>query len=300
MQVQRTLVKSPPELWAELSDPAALAKHLFELGEIRITRVTPETTVAWEGEHASGTVEMSASGWGTKVVLTAKRAAVEAAAEPEPTPAPTGWRPFVAPKLAIPPVAERAPEPVPEPEPEPVPEVPAPAPTPAPDPAPLAEPEPDPAPEPEATPEPPAAAETPRRPGFFARMFGRKAEPARIAPQAPAAPVAVAEETSVPDSEPIKGPVAAGIPDPSPPPMPLPGPGPGPSPTPDPVPPTPAPDPTPAPAPNPTPAPGPDPSPPQIHAEPDEEPDTGPDVEAVLTGVLDTLGAAHHRPFSRS
>ena len=36
-EVRRTLVKSPPELWAELSDPTALGRHLGELGEIRIT-----------------------------------------------------------------------------------------------------------------------------------------------------------------------------------------------------------------------------------------------------------------------
>jgi hypothetical protein len=40
-EVQRTLVKSPPELWAELGDPASLARHLGELGEIRVTRVEP-------------------------------------------------------------------------------------------------------------------------------------------------------------------------------------------------------------------------------------------------------------------
>ena len=51
-EVQRTLVKSPPELWAELSDPDALARHLSELGEIRITRVEPEEKVEWE---AAGT-----------------------------------------------------------------------------------------------------------------------------------------------------------------------------------------------------------------------------------------------------
>ena len=50
-QVQRTLVKSPPELWAELSDPAALARHLGELGEIRITRVEPERRVEWTAEQ---------------------------------------------------------------------------------------------------------------------------------------------------------------------------------------------------------------------------------------------------------
>jgi hypothetical protein len=69
--VQRTLVKSPPELWAEVSDAAALARHLGEFGEIRITRLEPETTVVWEGERASGTVELEKSGWGTKVTLTA-------------------------------------------------------------------------------------------------------------------------------------------------------------------------------------------------------------------------------------
>ena len=46
-----TLVKSPPELWAELSDPETLARHLGEFGEIRITRTEPETAVAWEGEQ---------------------------------------------------------------------------------------------------------------------------------------------------------------------------------------------------------------------------------------------------------
>jgi hypothetical protein len=99
VQANRTLVKSPPELWAELSDIESLAGHLGELGEIRITRTDPETTVAWEGENARGTVEIEASGWGTKVTLTAELE------EPEPEPEP-----------------EPQPEPEPEPEPEPVPE----------------------------------------------------------------------------------------------------------------------------------------------------------------------------------
>jgi hypothetical protein len=72
-EVQRTLVKSPPELWAEVSDPASLARHLGELGEIRITRAEPEKLVEWEAEAASGTVVIKASGWGTKVTLTATR-----------------------------------------------------------------------------------------------------------------------------------------------------------------------------------------------------------------------------------
>jgi hypothetical protein len=48
-----------------------LARHLGEFGEIKITRLEPETTVAWEGEHASGTVRLEPSGWGTQVTLTA-------------------------------------------------------------------------------------------------------------------------------------------------------------------------------------------------------------------------------------
>ena len=72
VEVHRRLVKSPPELWAELSDVEGLARHLGEFGEIRITRTDPETTVAWEGERARGTVEIEPSGWGTKVTLSAE------------------------------------------------------------------------------------------------------------------------------------------------------------------------------------------------------------------------------------
>jgi hypothetical protein len=71
-EASRTLVKSPPELWAECSDAGSLARHLGEFGEITITRLEPETTVAWEGEHASGTVRIEPSGWGTRVTLTAQ------------------------------------------------------------------------------------------------------------------------------------------------------------------------------------------------------------------------------------
>jgi hypothetical protein len=84
-EASRTLVKSAPELWAECSDAASLARHLSgPFGEIRITRLEPETTVAWEGERVSGTVRLEPSGWGTRVTLTATPAAVP---EPEPPPA---------------------------------------------------------------------------------------------------------------------------------------------------------------------------------------------------------------------
>lgn len=66
----RTLVKSAPELWAVCSDVDMLAQHLGAFGEIRITRLIPESTVAWEGERASGTVQIQPAGWGTRVTVT--------------------------------------------------------------------------------------------------------------------------------------------------------------------------------------------------------------------------------------
>lgn len=70
---QRTLVKSPPELWAEISDAPSLARRLSAFGEVRIARKDPETAVAWEGASVRGTVELAASGWGTRVTITAER-----------------------------------------------------------------------------------------------------------------------------------------------------------------------------------------------------------------------------------
>jgi hypothetical protein len=151
LQASRTLVKSPPELWAELSELESLARHLGEFGEIRITQVDPESRVEWEADRASGTVRLEPSGWGTRVVLTVLTPEpVEPAPEPEPV------------------VAQPEPEPVAaEPEPEPEPEA---APerkrgwfarlfrrTPPPVPEPVAvEPEPEPEPQPEPDPEPSA------------------------------------------------------------------------------------------------------------------------------------------------
>jgi hypothetical protein len=87
-EVQRTLVKSPPELWAEISDPEALARHLGEFGEIRITRVQPEQKVEWEAPEASGSILIKPSGWGSKLKLTVTRELGEAGAGIEPDRAP--------------------------------------------------------------------------------------------------------------------------------------------------------------------------------------------------------------------
>jgi hypothetical protein len=83
-EVQRTLVKSPPELWAEISDPEALARHLGEFGEIRITRVQPEQKVEWEAPAASGSIVIKPSGWGTKVKLTVTRELSETGTATDP------------------------------------------------------------------------------------------------------------------------------------------------------------------------------------------------------------------------
>jgi hypothetical protein len=135
-EASRTLVKSTPELWAECSDAASLSRHLGAFGEIRITKLEPETAVAWEGDDVRGTVTLEQSGWGTRVVLTATAEGREEPVVPEA-------------ELVEEPRAETAaaPEPDPAPEPEPASEA-------------------EPAPEPEPVPE-----ETPRA-GFFARLFG--------------------------------------------------------------------------------------------------------------------------------
>jgi hypothetical protein len=117
LTAKRTLVKSPPELWEELSEVERLAKHFGAFGEIKITKLEPEHTVAWEGEHGSGTVSIEPSGWGTKVTLHAElsEAPEASTAEPEEPKAPTAEReePEAA---AEPESAPEASEPEPQPE----------------------------------------------------------------------------------------------------------------------------------------------------------------------------------------
>jgi hypothetical protein len=235
LQASRTLVKSPPELWAELSDLGALARHLGEFGEIRITKVDPESRVEWEADRASGTVRLEPSGWGTRVVLTVDTP------EPAADPVPEVEEPVAAPEAA-PPVAEA--EPVAaeaEPEAEPAAEADAPEPV-AVEPAPT-----------------PVAEATPPKRGFWARLFGRRTpEPPAPAPEPEPVveePVAVEPEPEPePERETPFGTIEWEIPEP----------------------------------------------PVAEEPEPEPEPLAPEEAHAVLNGVLDTLGAAHHRPFSRS
>ena len=85
VESQRTLVKSIPELWAELSETALLGRMLAEpFGEIRITRRNPESTLEWEGEQAAGSIELLPSGFGTRVRLTAWIVEPEPPSPPQP------------------------------------------------------------------------------------------------------------------------------------------------------------------------------------------------------------------------
>jgi hypothetical protein len=150
LTAKRTLVKSPPELWEELSEVERLARHLGAFGEIKISKLDPEHTVAWEGEHASGTVSIEPSGWGTRVTLTAELATAPDEARAEAAPEPEAARAEVAPEADDPQPdaaagpeapagaeAPAAPEPEPAaPEPKPAVEAPEPQPIPAPPPAP--------------------------------------------------------------------------------------------------------------------------------------------------------------------
>jgi hypothetical protein len=118
-EASRTLVKSAPELWAECSDAASLARHLGRFGEIRITKLEPETAVAWEGDDVSGTVTLEPSGWGTRVTLTASADASPASeADSPPESEPELAAELEPGRAAEPEPLGRAAEPEPEPEPE--------------------------------------------------------------------------------------------------------------------------------------------------------------------------------------
>jgi hypothetical protein len=68
IEVSRTLVKSPPELWAELG-PDCLEKAF---GAVSVEETEPERALAFQGAGLRGTAILEPAGWGTKVTLTAE------------------------------------------------------------------------------------------------------------------------------------------------------------------------------------------------------------------------------------
>ena len=67
-EVSRTLVKSPPELWTELSEGRLAAT----IGEAEVEVTEDERSVRWEAQGAQGSASLEPSGWGTKVTLSAE------------------------------------------------------------------------------------------------------------------------------------------------------------------------------------------------------------------------------------
>src|SRR5205085_6218488 len=68
VEITRTLVKSPPELWSELH-----GERLADAVEGEITESSEqERRLRWSGRGATGTVHLEPSSWGTKVTLTAE------------------------------------------------------------------------------------------------------------------------------------------------------------------------------------------------------------------------------------
>lgn len=68
VEVSRTLVKSPPELWTELQ-----GERLKEIvGDGKVTLSEDERLLAWEAAGSRGTATLESSGWGTKVIFRAE------------------------------------------------------------------------------------------------------------------------------------------------------------------------------------------------------------------------------------
>lgn len=64
IELERTLVKSPPELWDEIASEDALRRWL---GEVQVSSVEPPHRIEWDGEGSHGVIELEASGWGTRI-----------------------------------------------------------------------------------------------------------------------------------------------------------------------------------------------------------------------------------------
>jgi hypothetical protein len=64
VELECTLVKSPPELWDELAAEPGLRRWL---GDVAISSAQAPHRLEWDSDVAKGVIELEASGWGTKV-----------------------------------------------------------------------------------------------------------------------------------------------------------------------------------------------------------------------------------------
>jgi hypothetical protein len=64
VEIERTLVKSPPELWEEVGSEQSLGRWL---GDVRVRAKDPPHRLEWDSDIARGVIELEASGWGTKI-----------------------------------------------------------------------------------------------------------------------------------------------------------------------------------------------------------------------------------------
>jgi hypothetical protein len=69
VELERRLVKSPPELWDELASETRLNTWL---GEVRVSAVDPPRALRWDARGASGVIELEPLGWGTNVRVRAE------------------------------------------------------------------------------------------------------------------------------------------------------------------------------------------------------------------------------------
>jgi hypothetical protein len=68
-ELERRLIKSPPEVWEELSSATRLGNWL---GEVRVSAVDPPHRLEWDTPGASGVIMLESLGWGTRVRVQAE------------------------------------------------------------------------------------------------------------------------------------------------------------------------------------------------------------------------------------
>jgi uncharacterized protein YndB with AHSA1/START domain len=75
IEVERTMVRSPHELWDKLCDRPGLARWL---GDVHVQTLQPPNRIEWSFRGASGVIELEPSRWGTTVRARVKSAQLPA------------------------------------------------------------------------------------------------------------------------------------------------------------------------------------------------------------------------------